>query len=82
MLITIQYFSIGGDKWDHIKTLMHQPSKKNLFKLKALHATVISTEQNKVSVTILQCTSLKLAGQHLEHAPIILYFFSLFSTAI
>lgn len=69
-LLRVRYFSIGGDKWDRVKPSIHRPSNKNLFKLEALYATVISTEQNKVSIAILQCTSLKLAGQHLEHAPL------------
>jgi len=69
-LLRVRYFSIGGDNWDRSKAQMHQSSSQSLFKLEALYATIISTEQNRVSLAILRCTSLKLAGRHLDRAPI------------
>jgi hypothetical protein len=68
-LLCVRTFSIGGDHWDRSKLQIYQPSSGDLFALESLYATAICIEQ-KVSIAILQCTSLKLASQYLDRAPL------------
>jgi hypothetical protein len=69
-LLRVRYLSIGGDKWDRIKPQVHRSLGQNLFKLEALYAIMISTEQDNVSLAILQCTGLKSVGRHIDHAQL------------
>ena len=68
-LLRVRTFSIGGDHWDRSKLQIYQPSSGDLFTLESLYATAICIEQ-KVSIAILQCTSLKSASQYLDCAPL------------
>lgn len=51
------------------KSRVYHPSDCELFTLGSLYVTAICIEE-KVSIAILQCTSLKSASQHLDSAPI------------
>jgi hypothetical protein len=68
-LLRVRTFSIGGDHWDRSTSHIYQPRSGDLFTLGSLYATVICIEQ-KVSIAILQCTSLKSASQYLDRAPL------------
>ncbi|KAF8867765.1 hypothetical protein CPB84DRAFT_1859091 [Gymnopilus junonius] len=69
-LLRVRYFSIGGDHWNRdSKSHIYQPSSGELFTLGSLYATAICSEQ-KVSVAILQCTSLKSSSQYLDRATL------------
>jgi len=68
-LLRVCTFSIGGDHWNRSKSQIYQPQSGDSFALGSLYTTVICIEQ-KVSVAILQCTSLKSASQYLDHAPL------------
>lgn len=68
-LLCVHTFSIGGDHWDCSKSQIYQPSSGASFALRSLYATVICIEQ-KVSIAVLQCTSLKSAAQYLDRAPL------------
>jgi hypothetical protein len=68
-LLRVRTFSIGGDHWDRSKSQIHKPTSGDLFSLESLYATAICIEQ-KVSIAILQCTSLKSASQYLDRAPL------------
>ena len=67
-LLRVRYFSIGGDKWDRSTPILYNAASGSVFCLGSLYATLISTN-NKVSLAILQCTSIKSSSRYLDRAP-------------
>jgi hypothetical protein len=72
-LLRVRYFSIGGNHSNCDSKLQDQIYRAStggdLFALGSLYATAVCIEQ-KVSIAILQCTSLKCASQYLGQAPL------------
>ena len=67
-LLCVRYFSIGGDKWDRSIPISYNAASGAIFCLGSLYATLISTN-NKVSLAILQCTSINSSARYLDRAP-------------
>jgi hypothetical protein len=74
-LLRVRYFSIGGDHRNcnsssELRNLTHAATTSGThFTLGSLYATAVCIEQ-KVSIAILQCTSLKCNSQYLNQAPL------------
>jgi hypothetical protein len=67
-LLRVRYFSDGRSDWD--KSKPRTVSGNNVFRLGSLYATLVSVDQTKVAIAILQCTLLKSGSEYLNCAPL------------
>jgi len=67
-LLRVHYFSNGRSDWDKSKS--HTVPSNNVFQLGSLYATLVSVDQTKVAIAILQCTLLKSGSEYLNCAPL------------
>jgi hypothetical protein len=71
-LLRVRYFSDGGSDWDKSKSPSRTVSSDNVFQLGSLYASesLVSFDQTKVVIAILQCTLLKSGSEYLNCAPL------------
>jgi hypothetical protein len=68
-LLRVRYFADGQSDWDRSK-LDDPVSDPSTFQLGSLYATLVSIDQTKVAVAILQCTLLKSGSEYLNCVPL------------
>jgi hypothetical protein len=68
-LLRVRYFADGQSDWDQSK-LDHPVSDPSTFQLGSLYATLVSVDQTKVAIAILQCTLLKSGSEYLDRVPL------------